>query len=133
MPESNKFLSIVKSLPGIPDSEILARQNLLQFPEDENSTFDHEFSLIVETMLRAGILQLRFNSVEAAAVLGTNPTTLAEWRRKGTGPKFEFAGGRKFYYLLSDLVRWLADRRRYSSNSQYRMNLFSLQSIQGGI
>lgn len=147
-------LSIVRSgLPGIAaqvpatpaaiaDSEILGRQdiNLVQLPTGGtnpnptgfDSEFEREFSLILETMLRAGILQLRLNSVEAARALAVDSSTLADWRRAGSGPRFEVVSERKFYYLLSDLVRWLSERRRYSNNSEYRLSISSLRCVQGG-
>lgn len=155
-PDNAISLSIVRSgLPGIAaqvpaalaapnpatisDSEILGRQdqNLVRLPAGgttsnptgSDSSFEREFSLILETMLRAGILQLRLNSVEAARALGVDSSTLADWRRRGSGPRFEVVSERKFYYLLSDIVRWLSERRRYGNNSEYRLSISSLRCI----
>lgn len=49
----------------------------------------------------------RVSRVEAAKFLGFKPKTLAEWHRKGSGPKSVLVGGRRFY-ALSDLERYVS-------------------------
>lgn len=39
----------------------------------------------------------RINRGDAAALLGMAPKTLAEWKRKGWGPRMIRVGGRVFY------------------------------------
>ncbi len=48
----------------------------------------------------------RVSRVEAAKFLGFKPKTLAEWHRKGLGPKSQLVGGRRFY-TLSDLKSYV--------------------------
>ena len=49
----------------------------------------------------------RVSRVEAAKFLGFKPKTLAEWHRKGLGPRSQMVGGRRFY-ALDELVRYVA-------------------------
>ena len=49
----------------------------------------------------------RVSRAEAATFLGFKPKTLAEWHRKGLGPKSQMVGGRRFY-ALDELVRYVA-------------------------
>ena len=46
---------------------------------------------------------------EVAAIAQVSTVAVLKWRRNGTGPKFEKRGGR-FYYQLSDVIRWAVDR-----------------------
>lgn len=49
----------------------------------------------------------RVSRIEAAKILGFKPKTLAEWHRKGLGPKSRMVGGRRFYELV-ELERYIA-------------------------
>lgn len=49
----------------------------------------------------------RVSRIEAAKFLGFKPKTLAEWQRKGLGPKSQMVGGRRFY-ALAELVRYVS-------------------------
>lgn len=42
---------------------------------------------------------------EAARILNRHPSTLAQWRIWGRGPKFLYKG-RKVYYKKTELMRW---------------------------
>jgi hypothetical protein len=46
------------------------------------------------------------DEVEAAAVLGVHPRTLANWRSQGRGPRY-VAVGRRRVYRISDLEDYL--------------------------
>ena len=48
----------------------------------------------------------RVSRIEAAKFLGFKPKTLAEWHRKGLGPKSLMVGGRRFY-ALEELMRYV--------------------------
>ena len=49
----------------------------------------------------------RVSRADAAKFLGFKPKTLAEWYRKGKGPRSQLVGGRRFYNL-SDLATYVA-------------------------
>ena len=44
---------------------------------------------------------------ELAELLGVTPRNLADWRRKGKGPRPTWLAKRRAWYLTSDVVRWL--------------------------
>jgi hypothetical protein len=54
----------------------------------------------------------------AAEVLSVNSRTLAQWRLRGTGPKFVRISSRCIRYRYRDLMTW-ADRLLRSSTSEY--------------
>ncbi|MGB3379088.1 MAG: DNA-binding protein [Allopontixanthobacter sediminis] len=41
----------------------------------------------------------RLDRANAARLLGKTPKTLAEWHRRGVGPRSFLVGGRRFYLL----------------------------------
>jgi hypothetical protein len=49
----------------------------------------------------------RLSRRDAAAWLGYQPSTLAEWQRLGKGPKSRLVGGRRFY-MIDDLQAFAA-------------------------
>ena len=49
----------------------------------------------------------RVSRADAAKFLGFKPKTLAEWYRKGKGPRSQLVGGRRFYNLR-DLANFVA-------------------------
>jgi predicted DNA-binding transcriptional regulator AlpA len=53
----------------------------------------------------------------AAAFLGLSQSTLAKLRLSGSGPVF-LKLGRRVFYQLADLERWIASRR-FASTSAY--------------
>lgn len=48
----------------------------------------------------------RVSRSDAAKFLGFKPKTLAEWHRKGIGPRSQMVGGRRFYNL-DDLATYV--------------------------
>lgn len=54
-------------------------------------------------------LPVALDEVEAAALLGVHPRTLANWRYLGNGPPY-VACGRRRTYRLEDLLSWQAAR-----------------------
>ena len=50
-------------------------------------------------------------SDQAAAMLGVEESTLAQWRCAGIGPAY-FKIGRRAYYAGEDLKGWIAAQRR---------------------
>lgn len=52
---------------------------------------------------------------EAAERLGVQPSTLANWRWNGGGPRYLKVGGR-VRYRLHDLAQWLDSRLRFSTS-----------------
>ena len=52
---------------------------------------------------------------EAAAHVGLRPTTLANWRWRGQGPRYVKVGGR-VRYRLTDLALWLDEQARTSTS-----------------
>lgn len=48
----------------------------------------------------------RVSRSDAAKFLGFKPKTLAEWHRKGIGPRSQMVGGRRFYNL-NDLATYV--------------------------
>lgn len=57
------------------------------------------------------------NPKAAAALLGLSDWTLAEWRCKGTGPRYVKVGGR-VRYSPSDLAEWI-ESRTVASTSEH--------------
>jgi len=55
----------------------------------------------------------------AAERLGVQPSTLANWRWNGAGPRYLKVGGR-VRYRLHELAEWLDARARSSTSSQAR-------------
>lgn len=53
-------------------------------------------------------LDRALESVDAAPVIGVEPLTLKEWRRRGYGPPYVKFGNR-VRYRLSDLEAWMAE------------------------
>lgn len=55
----------------------------------------------------------RLSETDAAKLVGLLPETLARKRAMGTGPAaFRLSlGGARYSYRLSDLARWIEDRR----------------------
>lgn len=54
-------------------------------------------------------------SPEAAARIGIHPVTLAQWRRKGRGPKFEKLGGGKAAhtrYHVDEIDKWMRSKNK---------------------
>jgi predicted DNA-binding transcriptional regulator AlpA len=49
---------------------------------------------------------------EAAALLGYSPRALQNWRLRGGGPVFVKVSGRSIRYQNSDLMAWIAAKRR---------------------
>jgi hypothetical protein len=49
---------------------------------------------------------------EAAALLGYSPRALQNWRLRGGGPVFVKVSERSIRYQHSDLMAWIASRRR---------------------
>jgi hypothetical protein len=49
---------------------------------------------------------------EAAALLGYSPRALQNWRLRGGGPVFVKVSERSIRYQHSDLMAWIAGRRR---------------------
>ena len=56
-----------------------------------------------------------FSPDELAARLGLKPSTLANWRWSGRGPRHVKCGGR-IRYALTDLVEWLDEQTRTSTS-----------------
>ena len=52
---------------------------------------------------------------EAATRMGLQPSTLANWRWRGGGPRYIKCGGR-VRYRLSDLAGWLDEQTRTSTS-----------------
>lgn len=54
---------------------------------------------------------------QAAARLGVTATTLARWAQRGRGPAYSLSGDVKgrALYAATDIVEWLASRRRSGS------------------
>ena len=52
---------------------------------------------------------------QVAAYLGLSPRTLESYRTRGMGPMF-YVFGNLVRYLLSDVVKWAAERRRHSTS-----------------
>ena len=50
----------------------------------------------------------RVSRPEAAKFLGFKTKTLAEWHRKGIGPRSQLVGGRRFYNIR-DLANYVAN------------------------
>lgn len=57
------------------------------------------------------------NPQEAARRLGVEPSTLANWRWNGRGPRYIRVGGR-IRYRLMDLAHWLDSQARSSTSSR---------------
>jgi hypothetical protein len=55
----------------------------------------------------------RLDTCNAAAYIGLNEQTLANYRSKGIGPKFVKRG--RIFYFKSDLDEWLAEGRAQST------------------
>ena len=54
--------------------------------------------------------------MDAAERLGVQPSTLANWRWTGCGPRYLKVGGR-VRYRLHDLAAWLDDQARESTSA----------------
>lgn len=54
-----------------------------------------QFELVSVKVLPGG----RLDRANAAQLLGKTPKTLAEWHRRGIGPRSFLVGGRRFYHL----------------------------------
>jgi predicted DNA-binding transcriptional regulator AlpA len=49
--------------------------------------------------------------IEAAKVLANSPRTLERWRAQQFGPAFIRISAKSVRYRLSDLLKWLAERK----------------------
>ena len=58
----------------------------------------------------------RLRPSEAAPLLGLSQSTLAKMRLRGDGPPYSKLGKRIVVYELSDLERWVAERKRTSTS-----------------
>jgi predicted DNA-binding transcriptional regulator AlpA len=68
-------------------------------------------------MPRMAALEDAMSTVEAAAYIGMHPSTLANWRLAGVGPKYVSLGSDKnkrgkVRYRKRDLEEWLESRVR---------------------
>lgn len=63
---------------------------------------------------------LSVNAVDAAAMLGVSPRTLANWRTQGIGPAFVRIGAvhSRTLYRLDDLQAWLDANRVETTGGQ---------------
>ena len=52
-------------------------------------------------------LPAALNEVEAAAILGVHPRTLANWRSQRRGPKY-IAVGRRRVYRVEDILNYMS-------------------------
>ena len=55
-----------------------------------------------------------FTPEQLAEKLGTNRNTLAQWRYRGTGPRYMKRNG-LLWYLREDVEAWLREGRREST------------------
>ena len=60
----------------------------------------------------------KLRPIEAALLLGFSQSTLAKMRLRGDGPPYAKLGKRIVVYDLSDLERWVSERKR-TSTSQF--------------
>jgi predicted DNA-binding transcriptional regulator AlpA len=62
----------------------------------------------------------RIRTPEAAQLLGVSPSTLAKWRKSGTGPPAHRIGERMVYYLRSEVEAYLqvCDASKVGSDGQ---------------
>ena len=58
--------------------------------------------------------------LETGEYLGISKKTLANWRSKGTSPKF-IKLGNKVFYLKEDLDAWIQQFSGFTSTSQARL------------
>ena len=63
-------------------------------------------STATDTRTGTPALPAALNEVEAGAVLGVHPRTLANWRCSGRGPRY-IAVGRRRVYLPEDLRKFM--------------------------
>lgn len=69
----------------------------------------------------SSITPICVNSTEAARLIGISPRTLANWRCRGTGPRYTHLGNdphSPVIYLYSDLEEYV--HNRFKRNSQGR-------------
>jgi predicted DNA-binding transcriptional regulator AlpA len=64
-----------------------------------------------------------FTPGELAEKLGVSVRTLADWRRKGRGPRYFKVSYRAVKYAAEDLETWLQSLRGRTSGGRYREGL----------
>ncbi len=60
-------------------------------------------------------IETLLTTIEAAALLGTSPRTLEDWRLRGGGPIYRKVGRRLVRYSPTDLERFTAEGARINT------------------
>ncbi|XBQ15178.1 MAG: hypothetical protein ABL308_09440 [Oceanicaulis sp.] len=59
------------------------------------------------------------STIEVAEMLGTHEVTVAQYRLRGTGPRyFSPEGTRRVWYSERDVLAWMYSGRRHSTSEQ---------------
>lgn len=58
---------------------------------------------------RGNAVEPLLHETAAAEILGVSPRTLADWRRRGIGPRYTRVGRRLVRYTERELARFLAE------------------------
>jgi hypothetical protein len=66
-----------------------------------------------------------YTSRELADILGISMNTLADYRRRGTGPKFIAFGYHTYRYAKADIFAYLEERKRASTSATRNYDLQS--------
>lgn len=64
------------------------------------------------------LIAKRVRPKDAAAMIGIAPSTLAKMRMRGDGPAYVKVNNRVVVYEISEIDKWINERRRISTSQE---------------